>query len=314
MTDASSSENHRPPGPDGAAMRASDGSIPDRLRIVVVGPSVGFFVRPPRASSEEGNYGEVLERRLRAEGIDASVVNSARWFLLVHEAFQRIEDLVLGHTPHVVITNFGMGECQPKVFPTSVLRWLHTWRPNSSIVSRGVRRVLVSRFNAAYVTYSPRLIRALPSVPYRVSPKRFELEMSRFVDLVRKERQALVLMLTANPAGEKLEAILPGTDERAQRYNGIMSAVAARHGDDVRIVDARGLVLSEGMERVLPDGIHFNAQGHALVADALFAEIMAWRAARASSHSSRPRTGISPGQAESSEYGISDAEVEVRSP
>lgn len=253
---------------------------PRRLRIVVVGPSVGYFVRPPRSHPDEGNYAELLERRLRSEGVAAEVVNSSGWFLLVHEAFRDLETLVLRHAPDVVITNFGMGECQPKIIPTRLLRWLYTFKRPSHAPSRLLQRLLLDPLTGLYVTQSPRVIRALPAAPYRLSPKRFGYEMRRLVRVVRKERQALVLMINANPAGPNLERTLPGTDERSQRFNAILDRVAERHGPDTRVIDARTIVLDAGVEKALPDGIHFSAEGHRLIADALHAEIAPWLAAR----------------------------------
>ena len=249
---------------------------PRRLRIVVVGQSVGFYVRPPRNDLDEGNYGELLERRLRSDGIKAEVVNSSGWFLLVHEAFREIETLVLRHSPDIVITNFAMGECQPKIIPTDLLRWLYTFKRPSDAGTRLLQRLLVDRVAALYVTWSPRLIAALPRVPYRLSPKRFGYEMRRFVRIIRKERKALVLMINANPAGPKLEATLPGTDARSQQYNEILERVAERHGPDTRVIDARSIVLAAGIEKALPDGLHFSSHGHQLIADALYDEIRPW--------------------------------------
>lgn len=246
------------------------------LRIVVVGPSVGYFVRPTRTQLAEGNYAERLELLLNESGIPASVTNSAGWFLLVHEAFQQIEDLVLRHSPDVVITNFGMGECQPKIIPTSLLRWLFTWKPKSHLPSRVARKVFLKRISKAYAGWGPKIIAALPRTPYRLSPARFELELGRFVAVIRKERRALVLMVNASPAGAKLEATLPGTDRRAQEYNAITARVAEGHDREVEVIDARAIVLEAGQDVAAPDGIHFSAEGHRLIAEALHHRIESW--------------------------------------
>lgn len=246
------------------------------LRVVVVGPSVGYFIRPTRTQLAEGNYAELLEASLNASGIPARVINSAGWFLLVHEAFSQIEDLVLRHSPDVVVTNFGMGECQPKVIPTALLRWLYTWRPASNAVAMAFRRLFLKRINRLYVDLSPRIIAALPRTPYRVRPSRFEYELSRFVRVIRKERKALVLLVNASPAGPKLEQTLPGTDQRAQEFNAITDAVAESQGDDVEVIDARSIVLEAGCDVAIPDGIHFSQAGHRLIAAALHRHIEAW--------------------------------------
>jgi hypothetical protein len=249
------------------------------IRIVVIGPSVGYFVRPPRARLEDGNYGEVLERLLAEAGVPAEVTNSCGWWLLVHEAFRDIESRVLLHNPDIVITNFGMGECEPKIIPTAVLKWIYTWRPKGDALTVALRRLFVRPIGWLYMTLSPRLIRILP-VPRRLGARRFEAELRRFVRVVRKERKALVLMLNANPPGPRVEETLPGTHTGAREYNAIMERVAAEEGGEVRVMDVYSLVLREGIDGVLPDGLQYSALGHRIVAEMLATEVRAWAAER----------------------------------
>ena len=256
-------------------------SVERPLRIVIVGQSVGFYVRPYRDRPENGNYGDLLPGLLDEQGIDAEVVNSAGWFLLLHEAFSQIETLVLRHSPDVVITNFGMGECQPKVIPTDMLRWLFAWRTSSNALLQACRRVMVIPVSLFYRKISPYIIRAVP-VPHRLSPRRFEFEMRRFAGVVRKERKALFLMLASNPPGPLLERTLPGTAQRALRYNDILRRVADDMGDDVRFVDVHDLVVREGLDKAMPDGIHFSHYGHRKVAEMLTEQIVSWMRARQS--------------------------------
>lgn len=261
----------------GTRIRSSEAmALPTPLRIVVVGQSVGFFVRPPSRSGGPANYAELLEHRLRVRGIEAQVTNSSRWFLLAHEAWMALEPLVLNHSPHVVITNFGMGECQPKMIPTDVLRWMFTWRQPGSVGSNLLRRVFLRIVNAFYTSISPRLIAHMPWLPHRVRPRRFAFVMRRLVETVHKERQALVVMLGANPAGPKLERLLPGTDARSVRYTAILEEIAERSPGDATVIDCRSLVLEHGIDEVMPDGIHFNERGHDLVAARLEWEVLDW--------------------------------------
>lgn len=244
------------------------------LRVVVTGNSIAFFLRPPRAHRDEGHYAEVLEDLLAEAGVPARVTSASRWFMLVTEAFRRFEDIVTPHHPDVVVMNFGLLECEPKIMPTRTLKWLYTWKPGGSRWARLVRSLVVRPLQKAYRLFAPTLIRLLP-VPRRVGPGRFRLEMARFVRVVRKERGALVLLCAVNPPGPALEATLPGTAEGARRYTAILEDVAAAD-DQVRVVRTDRLVESEGVDELLPDGIHYNARGHRLVAELLRDEILAW--------------------------------------
>jgi lysophospholipase L1-like esterase len=243
------------------------------VRIVVLGSSVGFFVRPPGEAPGEAAYPEVLEELLWARGVEARVTNSSRWFLLATEAFRRLDDLVVAHQPHLVVVNFGLLECEPKVLPTRLVRWLYTWRPGGSVAARFARRLLVRPLTAGYRRLSPLAIRLLP-VPRRVGERRFRLEIGRIVRIVRKERGAQVLLCTVNPPGQSLERVLPGTGEGSRRYSEIIREVAAESGPGVGVIDTARLVQREGVDEVLPDGIHYNARGHRLVAELLADEVV----------------------------------------
>ena len=99
------------------------------LRITVASSSVGYFVRPPGEDRTEGSYPERVNDLLAAAGVPNQVSNQSYWLGEVHDAFHHIEERVVSFSPDVVIVGFGWLECQPKVFPTALLRWLTTYRP-----------------------------------------------------------------------------------------------------------------------------------------------------------------------------------------
>lgn len=269
-------------------MTASDaaaGPLRPSLRIVVLGNSTAMYVRPRRRRREDGSYGELLARRLRDRGVDATVVNEARWWDTIDRAFQRWEEAVNRNLPDVVILNYGMGECQPNVFPTSLLKRVTTWRPSLHPIWKPVRSTLRLRLYRFMVWYTPRMVRLTGTLTWRLPPRRFRAELRRMIAFTRKETAALVVVLTPNPPGPFLENLMPGLGERATRYGDIVRELVD-HMDDpgVRLVDAASVVEKVGWRRAVADGLHFTAQGHAAIADALEPLVLEWATAAGHDH------------------------------
>jgi hypothetical protein len=246
------------------------------LRAVVVGSSVGYFVRPPGADRAEGPYPEQVVDALARHGVPAAVVNRARWFAQIDDAYMRIEDDVFSFSPDVVVLNFGWVECQPKLFPTAVLEWLTTYRPKLDPRTYRVRRAVVRRGSKVYKELTP-WAASRTELPSRMSERHFEAELRRYVQTVRREQRSLVVVLNVNPPTDRIEAVLPGVTERARRCSALIERVVASFDDpQVRLLDSEAIVRAHGAEAILPDGIHFNVEGHRLVADQLAEVILGW--------------------------------------
>ncbi|MCO8126371.1 SGNH/GDSL hydrolase family protein [Acidimicrobiia bacterium EGI L10123] len=266
------------------------------LRISVVGSSVAYFVTP-RVDPDGGNYGERLEARLYARGVPALVRNEAGWLMRVDEIVADAERRILGHSPQVVIIDVGWVECQPLVLPLPLLRWTFSWRANLSPRSLLLRRAVRPVLKRAHLRWGPAWIRRGGPVPDRLPLPRFRAELERLIDLVAERQRALVLLLNVPPTAPHLDEVLPGIQERAARYSrAIDDLVTATGSPDVRLIDVRAIVDADGLDAVLPDGIHLNAAGHELVAERLEAEVVAWLHASSTSGRADSPGGRQEGQ------------------
>lgn len=244
------------------------------LRIAVLGSSVGYYVRPPERHSAP--YPIVLEELLRSRGVDAHVLNHSAWFVLVHEAFRGVESMVVPSGAQVIILNFGILEAESTLLPTALVRAVYDAKATSHRIGSALRRHIVRPVHLFHLRVAPRIMRVTGAF-HRLSPTRFEFEMTRMVSFLRKERQALVLVLNINPPGDNVEEILPGTRNSVGVYNRILKGVVRSFDDaNVRLVDVASMVEREGADRVLPDGIHYSDVGHCIVADMLAREIDCW--------------------------------------
>lgn len=244
------------------------------LRVVVVGSSVGMYVRPPRRSPHEGTYADLLEPLLHDAGVETVVVNRSRWLLTVPEVHRRSQELILDHRPDVVVLDVGFVESQPRLTPLWVVRWLFTWRPRLGPVSRAARVLLLGPLWWLYVHGSPLLLRAMPWLPSRVRPATMRRAIESIARLTSKERAALTLLVDVPAVTERVGKTLPGIDRRIEATNATLRAVAA--ADGLTLVPAATLVARLGHEVALPDGIHFSARGHEQVAQLLVGEITRW--------------------------------------
>lgn len=247
------------------------------LRIAVLASSVGYYVRPPEQAGPTRPYPEVLEQQLRESGVPAEVVNHSSWFQMIHQAFRNIQDMVVPLGADVAVLNFGILEAESTLLPTFLVRSVYNWSPTTHGLWSALRYLLLRPVHHFHESVAPRLMKVVPSFR-RLSPRRFEEELARTVDWLRKERNALVLVLNISPVGDNVEQKLPGTRRSALAYNGIIDRVVRSHADgSTRLIDVHSLVLEENDGgRLVADGIHYTSAGHRRVADLIEEEIRSW--------------------------------------
>lgn len=260
------------------------------LRIAVIASSVGYYVRPPERTGPSRPYPDVLEELLRSSGVHAEVVNHSTWFLMVHQAFRNIQGLVVPDGADVAVLNFGVLEAESTLLPTALVKSVYNWSPTTHGVWSRLRYLTLRPVHRFHDGIAPRIMKRVPSF-HRLSPRRFEEELARTVDWLRKERNALVLVLNINPVGDNVERKLPGTRDSVAAYNAIIERVVQSHDDgQTRLIDVSSLVAGEdGDGRLVADGIHYTAEGHRQVAALLEREIQAWLGRRAADETSSGR-------------------------
>lgn len=235
-------------------------------RIVVAGGSVSLLVVPDGAARGQGTYGEVLPSLL--PGHDVDVRHTGQWFGLVSDLRRQYETHVRNHFPDVLVLNYGMGEAQPNVVPTFAARHFQSWDRSSHPAALWYRRQV-----------APPVWRRLREVQrrtshlptYRLSPERYATELRKVVTMARDETGCLVLLLDLDPPGERWLHWVPAMAERHRLFQQVQDDLVYAFGDpDVRAV--------RPPQVHLPDGIHRDAEGHRLTAEALAKEVGPWLA------------------------------------
>lgn len=244
--------------------------------------SVGYYVRPTERSGPARPYPELLAERLGQSGVAAEVANHSEWFRMIHEASRTVQEAVVPYGADVVVLNFGILEAESTLLPTSLVRSVYHWNPTTNRLRSALRRMLLLPVHLFHIRVAPKIMRRLPCF-HRLSPRRFEEEMRRTVSWLRKERNALVLVLNINPVGDNVEKTLPGTRKSVDEYNAIIERVVRLQGDEwTRLIDVNCVVADgNGDGRLVADGIHYTAEGHRVVAGLLEREIDGWLTSRA---------------------------------
>lgn len=210
------------------------------------------------------------------------VINEARPWELVHEVLPRFMEVKDRFSPGVVVLNYGGGECQPRVFPAALMRWMTNARSTPSLrpVRSRVRAMALKRVDQFMVWSMPRIAPRLGMRTWRIRPARFKAELTQLLMAIRVHTAGLVLVLTPQAPGALQERLMPGFTERAARYEQIMRDVVARIADPkIRIIEAGSVVEKLGSRKAMYDGLHYSTQGHDAVAGLLLDEIVPWLAA-----------------------------------
>ncbi len=161
----------------------------DALRIVALGDSTTY------GYSVEDNYPRQLARRLRARGIQASVINSGVNGDTTDGAQQRFEQDVIQHRPDIVIIQFGLNDQTIRLYqrPEEITSYVSQERFAANlrqfIVDLRVRDTKVILMTPNPMCWTPTLERHYPQGPYLDPPRGGNLLLQQYVAAVRRVAQ-----------------------------------------------------------------------------------------------------------------------------
>jgi lysophospholipase L1-like esterase len=247
------------------------------MRVVVLGNSVPILTVPARPTRADGTYGEVLERRLRDQGIDAEVDNHSRLFELLHEGGPRFRRELAATLPDVLVLHYGVLELQPNVVPYQLVRHLTREDRGGRGLPGAWRRRGVPVVWPRVRAYQRWASARAGTRTWRLPPKRFAAELDHLVSVARGAR-ALVLVVDVHRPNERLEHFMPGIERRWALYQDVLREVVDRRDDPgVRLVEASKIVDELDPADRSPDGLHLTPTAHRLVAARLADEIVQYR-------------------------------------
>lgn len=256
----------------------------------MLGNSQTLIVATRQRAPDDGNYAELLERRLRGRGINAQVFQEGRTWDMINKLRLRLETAIAQHSPDVVVLGYGMGECEPNVPPTWMMKAVDfaMWTPSLNPGAKKIRGVFLPVLDKSRHWAYRRIAPAFGMRTWRVSPKRFGAELERVIAWTRRQNDSLVLVQTMFTPSPAVEQLIKGFGARVARFNDIMRMVVARLDDpNVKIVEVGAEIDRMSSSGATLDGLHYSPAAHDVIAATLDDVITTWLASKTDAASSR---------------------------
>ncbi len=222
--------------------------------ICILGNSVSLVLRPPRSGASERTYAEILRDEL-----PATVINWSQRAAMVADGVRAVEDVVITRAPQAVVIQYGIVECTYRDMP----RWLYQFVKLRLRGDENRLEKLPVQLAARTLMPLSRRWAVLRGRWRWMEPAVFGHDITQLVALIRKETAALPIVLNIPTPSERVERLAPGTTASALEYNRTLAQVAAQ--TKAALIDTAALI-DPDPTGLLPDGIHFSAAGHRLVA------------------------------------------------
>lgn len=238
------------------------------MKICILGNSVGFRIRPARNDGREMSYSEILEAR------GHRVRNVSKSAIMINEAFAYLEEDVLTFFPDVVILHYGIVEASN--------RRTFRWTNNKAIVNYYTNRLFARSFT--FDSLPNRVchlfLRAFNAGTRRLSTRlgiqwqwlptpRFLVVLKAMLEQIVKETHAVILVIGVTPCINRDDNLTQGSLENILHLNERMKAVCEQYPSRVRYLDPGSFLRECDMDALVPDAVHFSAEGHRQLAGAV---------------------------------------------
>ncbi len=237
-------------------------------RIVILGNSVPLKIRPPRRHEGDRTYAEIL----RDHGWQ--IENRSRAATTISEGYHWFDDDVLSAQPDYLFIHYGIVEaCLRRnfrhihhatfrnIYPNQALG--RSYQPRDNVV---YARILLARA----ISFLVEKIATVCMLKWRwMSDAVFMDCLREIVRLALKETRSHIVIVGITPCNQRIQRHLPGSKQSISILNEKMRSFVHTCPLRVHFLDVAGVVHGYSLDEVVPDGIHFSAQGHQLLAAAL---------------------------------------------
>lgn len=226
------------------------------LQIAVVGNSVAMRVRPPEQLPDNRNYTMRLREGMNGNGECKGAVNVVNWSsggATIREVHTFLNDIIRLY-PDFYVLNLGVVDASTRDIPRWFFNIINSTNPSRfHRVMRFFHGGVVKRFRRPLV-----LVRGKRSW---VSAREFKRLYALLIERLLKETNATIIGLSINLANERVERALPGSRHNHEKFNRIIEKTMQQ--SRCKYLDLKDL----DTKIHYPDGVHFSAEGHLVVAE-----------------------------------------------
>jgi len=238
--------------------------VNNKIKIVVIGNSVPLEMIPCRASKREGVFGELLAKELLNAGYNVELIMRAEHGADITEGLRNLQGNVLQHFPDLVIINYGIVDCTPRLFPKFFVDYVKM--PSPWPVEEVIKFLL--RKASSFAGYTMlRYVHAGTWVPLRV----FRNALGMMIESIKRETAAHVIVLNIPSVHLRKHKDIRGLEANIMKYNDAIASVTQQKY--ATLVDAFSLVQKTGMAASMPFDFHYNVHGHRVIARDLVLKI-----------------------------------------
>ena len=222
-------------------------------KIVIAGNSVALRIRPPRQSEVELNYSEILEKNLP----DTFVINRAIGAKVMPHETSFLDEMIAYHADYYIL-NYGIVDACTRSVPRWLWNFINNDNPQHGLIRKGLR-YLCYRFEAAF----RRILTVIRGKRAWTRRAAFAYKYEKFIKLLQKDTAGKIICISINRPSSRIERSLPGSVRNVQRYNEVIRQLANKY--NAFYIES----FYDFDDSLIPDGIHFNAEGHRKLATML---------------------------------------------
>ena len=230
-----------------------------KLKVSIIGNSVGLRVRPPGEFPSNKTFGQLLEERLNENNFNATVLNSCVGRSLLEKIYNDA-DLVINEFPDYYLIVAGVTDASTREIPL--------WYSNIIYGKRSsFRRKLALWIYLSFFKPRRNLLVRLRGCKSWTTEKYFYSMYKKIVSDLIKNTNAICILFTINRCTERVERELPGTSKNIELFNQrINQVVSSFPCERIKLLDTLDL----DPDVYLPDGVHFSQRGHEVIASRSF--------------------------------------------
>ncbi|MDP4289991.1 MAG: SGNH/GDSL hydrolase family protein [Bacteroidota bacterium] len=222
-------------------------------KVVIIGNSVALRIRPPRQNENEISYAEILEEKLP----DTLIINRALSDKVMPYQTAWVDELI-GYHANCYILNYGIIDACTRSVPYWMWNFIYNDNPHHGVFRKLIRYIFT--FFEKKFRRGLTVIRGKRAWANRAA---FAYKYEKILRLLQKDTSAQLICIGINRPSARIERSLPGSVRNVQRYNEVIRQLANKYN----------FVYVETFydfdESLIPDGIHFNAEGHRKLAGML---------------------------------------------